>query len=94
MKNSFLAVQRCTERRPARGYAESWLRRGEITDHPDMTDPFLNQKEEGKVVSDLTKIYPRVTLKPKSEWDAEWKPILKAAEQGATKRIGTITLNY
>jgi hypothetical protein len=27
-------------------------------------------QKEGKAVPDLTKIYPRVTLKPKSEWDA------------------------
>lgn len=27
-------------------------------------------QKEGKTVPDLTKIYPRVAFKPKSEWDA------------------------
>jgi hypothetical protein len=37
----------------------------------DQLIPIIERvQKEGKVVPDLTKIYPRVTFKPKSEWDA------------------------
>jgi hypothetical protein len=37
----------------------------------DQLIPIIERvQREGKVVPDLTKIYPRVTFKPKSEWDA------------------------
>jgi hypothetical protein len=41
---------------------------------------------EGKTVPDLTKIYPRVTFKPKSEWDAG----NKALNEGMTKLLVTL----
>src|SRR5262245_49641846 len=40
-------------------------------------------QKEGKTVPDLTKIYPRVTFKPKSEWDAE----NKALNEGMAKLL-------
>src|SRR4051794_20542747 len=43
------------------------------------------QKEE-KTVPDLTKIYPRVTFKPKSEWDAGTKGL----NEGLTKLLLTL----
>src|SRR5436190_9584931 len=37
----------------------------------DQLVPIIERvQSEGQVVPDLTKIYPRVTFKPKSEWDA------------------------
>ena len=37
----------------------------------DQLVPIIERvQREGKTVPDLTKIYPRVTFKPKSEWDA------------------------
>jgi hypothetical protein len=37
----------------------------------DQLIPIIEKvQKEGKVVPDLTKIFPRVTFKPKSEWDA------------------------
>jgi hypothetical protein len=37
----------------------------------DQLIPIIERvQKEGKTVPDLTKIYPRVTFKPKSEWDA------------------------
>jgi len=37
----------------------------------DQLVPIIERvQKEGKTVPDLTKIYPRVTFKPKSEWDA------------------------
>lgn len=41
---------------------------------------------EGKVVPDLTQIYPRVTFKPKSEWDAGNKGL----NDGLTKLLMTL----
>jgi hypothetical protein len=43
-------------------------------------------QKEGKTVPDLTKIYPRVTFKPKSEWDAG----NKALNEGMTKLLVTL----
>ena len=43
-------------------------------------------QREGKVVPDLTKIYPRVSFKPKSEWDAG----NKALNEGLTKLLITL----
>jgi len=43
-------------------------------------------QREGKVVPDLTKIYPRVTFKPKSEWDAGNKGL----NDGLTKLLVTL----
>jgi hypothetical protein len=40
-------------------------------------------QKEGRTVPDLTKIYPRVTFKPKSEWDAA----NKALNDGMTKLL-------
>jgi len=41
---------------------------------------------EGKTVPDLTKIYPRVAFKPKSEWDAGNKGL----NEGLTKLLTTL----
>jgi hypothetical protein len=43
-------------------------------------------QKEGKAVPDLTKIYPRVTFKPKSEWDARNKGL----NEGLTKLLTTL----
>lgn len=43
-------------------------------------------QREGKTVPDLTKIYPRVTFKPKSEWEAG----NKALNEGMTKLLVTL----
>ena len=43
-------------------------------------------QREGKVVPDLRKIYPRVSFKPKSEWDAGNKGL----NQGMTKLLTTL----
>src|SRR5213593_2365317 len=43
-------------------------------------------QREGKAVPDLTRIYPGVTFKPKSEWDAENKRL----NDGLTKLVVTL----
>src|SRR5947199_5312383 len=43
-------------------------------------------QREGKVVPDLTKIYPRVTFKPKSQWDTGNKGL----NEGLTKLLVTL----
>jgi hypothetical protein len=43
-------------------------------------------QRERKAVPDLTKIYPRVTFKPKSEWDAGNKGL----NEGLTKLLVTL----
>ena len=43
-------------------------------------------QREGKTVPDLTKIYPRVAFKPKSEWDAGNKTL----NEGMTKLLVTL----
>ena len=43
-------------------------------------------QKEGRTVPDLTKIYPRVTFKPKSEWDTA----NKAVNDGMTKLLVTL----
>jgi len=48
----------------------------------DQLIPIIERvQREGKTVPDLTKIYPRVAFKPKSEWDAENKGL----NEGLTK---------
>jgi len=42
--------------------------------------------KEGKTVPDLTKIYPRIAFKPKSEWDAANKGL----NEGLTKMLVTL----
>ena len=50
----------------------------------DQLVPIIERvQREGRVVPDLTKIYPRVAFKPKSEWDAE----NKALNEGMTKLL-------
>src|SRR5436190_10641044 len=50
----------------------------------DQLIPIIERvRKEGKVVPDLTKIYPRVAFKPKSEWDAG----NKALNEGMTKLL-------
>ena len=50
----------------------------------DQLIPIIEKvQQEGNVVPDLTKIYPRVTFKPKSEWDAGNKGLNK----GLTKLL-------
>jgi hypothetical protein len=50
----------------------------------DQLVPIIERVQtEGKVVPDLTKIYPRVTFKPKSEWDAGNKGL----NEGMTKLL-------
>jgi hypothetical protein len=44
-------------------------------------------QKEGKTIPDLTKTYPRVTFKPKSEWDAGDKGL----NEGMTKLLVTLT---
>jgi len=53
----------------------------------DQLIPIIEKvQKEGKTVPDLTKIYPRVTFKPKSEWDAA----NKAVNNGMTKLLLTL----
>src|SRR5215471_15091415 len=53
----------------------------------DQLIPIIERvQKEGKVVPDLTKIYPRVTFKPKSEWDAGNKGL----NEGMTKLLTTL----
>jgi hypothetical protein len=53
----------------------------------DQLIPIIERvQKEGKVVPDLTKIYPRVTFKPKSEWDAGNKGL----NDGLTKLLMTL----
>src|SRR5438309_5644357 len=53
----------------------------------DQLIPIIERvQKEGKVVPDLTKIYPSVTFKPKSEWDAENKGL----NEGMTKLLMTL----
>lgn len=50
----------------------------------DQLVPIIERvQKEGKTVPDLTKIYPRVTFKPKSEWDAGNKEL----NEGMTKLL-------
>src|SRR5437773_6759700 len=52
----------------------------------DQLVPIIERvQREGKVVPDLTKIYPRVTFRPKSEWDAGNKRL----NDGLTKLVVT-----
>jgi hypothetical protein len=52
----------------------------------DQLVPIIEKvQSEGKTVPDLTKIYPRVALKPKSEWDAGNKGL----NEGLTKLLMT-----
>ena len=53
----------------------------------DQLVPIIERvQRQGKVVPDLTKIYPRVTFKPKSEWDAGNKGL----NEGLTKLLTTL----
>jgi hypothetical protein len=53
----------------------------------DQLIPIIERvQREGKVVPDLTKIYPRVTFRPKSEWDAGNKGL----NDGLTKLLTTL----
>jgi hypothetical protein len=53
----------------------------------DQLIPIIERvRKEGKVVPDLTKIYPRVTFKPKLEWDAGNKGL----NDGLTKLLMTL----
>ncbi len=53
----------------------------------DQLIPIIERvQNEGKVVPDLTKIYPRVTFKQKSEWDAGNKGL----NEGMTKLLTTL----
>jgi len=53
----------------------------------DQLVPIIERvRSEGKIVPDLTKIYPRVTFKPKSEWDVG----NKALNEGMTKLLVTL----
>ena len=53
----------------------------------DQLVPIIERVQtDGKVVPDLTKIYPRVAFKPKSEWEAENKGLNK----GLTKLLVTL----
>src|SRR5262245_4049019 len=53
----------------------------------DQLVPIIERvQKEGQTVSDLTKIYPRVAFKPKSEWDA----INKGLNEGLTKMLVTL----
>jgi hypothetical protein len=58
-----------------------------------LVGPYINgyafgdiDQREGKTVPDLTKIYPRVTFKPKSEWEAGNKGL----NEGLTKLLATL----
>lgn len=51
----------------------------------DQLIPIIEKvQREGKIVPDLTKIYPRVTFKPKSEWDAGNKGLNEGLAKLAT----------
>src|SRR5947208_12026129 len=53
----------------------------------DQLIPIIERvQREGKVVPDLTKIYPRVPFKPKSEWDTGNKGL----NEGLTKLLATL----
>jgi hypothetical protein len=53
----------------------------------DQLVPIIERvQREGKTVPDLTKIYPRVAFKPKSEWD----PGNKGLNEGLTKLLMTL----
>src|SRR6266566_7959700 len=53
----------------------------------DQLIPIIERvQSEGRVVPELTKIYPRVTFKPKSEWDAGNKGL----NEGLTKLLMTL----
>jgi hypothetical protein len=53
----------------------------------DQLIPIIERvQREGKVVPDLTKIYPRVAFKPKSEWDVGNKGL----NEGLTKLLMTL----
>lgn len=53
----------------------------------DQLVPIIERvQREGQIVPDLTKIYPRVTFKPKSEWDAGNKGL----NEGLTKLLMTL----
>ena len=53
----------------------------------DQLVPIIERvQREGKVIPDLTKIYSRVTFKPKSEWDAGNKGL----NEGMTKLLVTL----
>ena len=53
----------------------------------DQLIPIIERvQREGKVVPDITKIYPRVSFKPKSEWDAGNKGL----NEGMTKLLTTL----
>jgi hypothetical protein len=53
----------------------------------DQLIPIIERvQKEGKVVPDITKIYPRATFKPKSEWDAGNKGL----NDGLTKLLMTL----
>jgi hypothetical protein len=53
----------------------------------DQLIPIIDRvQREGKVLLDLTKIYPRVAFKPKSEWDAA----NKALNEGMTKLLNML----
>jgi hypothetical protein len=53
----------------------------------DQLIPIIEKVQtEGKTVPDLTKIYPRVTFKPKSEWDAGNEGL----NEGLTKLVVTL----
>lgn len=53
----------------------------------DQLVPIIQRvQKEGKTVPDLTKIYPRVAFKPKSEWDAGNKGL----NEGLTKLLVTL----
>jgi hypothetical protein len=53
----------------------------------DQLIPIIERvQREGKVVPDLTRIYPSVALKPKPEWDAGNKEL----NEGLTKRLITL----
>jgi len=53
----------------------------------DQLVPIIEKvQREGKTVPDLTKIYPRVAFKPKSEWDAGNKGL----NEGLTKLLMTL----
>jgi len=53
----------------------------------DQLVPIIERvQREGKIVPDLTKIYPRVAFKPKSEWDAANKGL----NEGLTKLLMTL----
>jgi hypothetical protein len=53
----------------------------------DQLVPIIERvQREGNIVPDLTKIYPRVTFKPRSEWEAGNKGL----NEGLTKLLMTL----